>query len=99
MALIKCSECGKEISSDAKSCPHCGKPLPRPKGKPFYKSVRFWIVVIIVIIIGVFVYVSIKSEQELSEVVEKAFYESGEGGTKITDIADDFENRMESYHK
>jgi len=26
MALIKCSECGKEISSDAVSCPHCGKP-------------------------------------------------------------------------
>jgi predicted amidophosphoribosyltransferase len=26
MALIKCPECGKEISSDAESCPHCGKP-------------------------------------------------------------------------
>jgi zinc ribbon protein len=26
MALIKCKECGKEISSDAVSCPHCGKP-------------------------------------------------------------------------
>lgn len=24
MALIKCSECGKEISSNAKKCPHCG---------------------------------------------------------------------------
>jgi len=24
MALIKCSECGKEISNSAKSCPHCG---------------------------------------------------------------------------
>ena len=24
MALIKCSECGKEISSSAKKCPHCG---------------------------------------------------------------------------
>ncbi len=27
MALIKCSECGKEISSEAKVCPHCGKPI------------------------------------------------------------------------
>ena len=27
MALIKCSECGKEISSEAKVCPNCGKPL------------------------------------------------------------------------
>lgn len=25
MALIKCSECGNEISSNAKTCPHCGK--------------------------------------------------------------------------
>lgn len=24
MALIKCSECGKEVSSNASSCPHCG---------------------------------------------------------------------------
>ena len=31
MALIKCSECGKEISDQAKACPHCGFPLPKPK--------------------------------------------------------------------
>lgn len=31
MALIKCRECGKEISTDAKACPHCGaKPPYRP---------------------------------------------------------------------
>jgi ribosomal protein L37E len=24
MALIKCKECGKEKSSQAKVCPHCG---------------------------------------------------------------------------
>ena len=27
MALIKCSNCGKEISSNAKACVHCGKEL------------------------------------------------------------------------
>ena len=27
MALIKCEECGKEISSRAKTCPQCGLPL------------------------------------------------------------------------
>lgn len=31
MALIKCRECGKEISPKAKDCPHCGaKPPYRP---------------------------------------------------------------------
>ncbi|MBI5037750.1 MAG: zinc-ribbon domain-containing protein [Candidatus Kerfeldbacteria bacterium] len=27
MALIKCSECGKDISDQAEACPHCGNPL------------------------------------------------------------------------
>lgn len=27
MALIKCSECGKDISDKASACPHCGCPL------------------------------------------------------------------------
>lgn len=29
MALIKCSECGKEISDKASTCPNCGMPLQR----------------------------------------------------------------------
>lgn len=27
MALIKCSECGKEVSDQATACPQCGKPI------------------------------------------------------------------------
>jgi hypothetical protein len=26
MALVTCSDCSKEMSSDAPACPHCGKP-------------------------------------------------------------------------
>ena len=33
MALIKCYECGAEISDAAKSCPHCGAPQPRPESQ------------------------------------------------------------------
>lgn len=33
MALIKCEDCGKEISSDAKACPECGSPQNRRKSK------------------------------------------------------------------
>ena len=29
MALIKCDECGKEISSKAKTCIHCGNPIEK----------------------------------------------------------------------
>lgn len=26
MSLIQCPDCSKEVSTDAKSCPHCGRP-------------------------------------------------------------------------
>lgn len=35
MALIKCSECGKEISDKASACPNCGMPL-RPEERGTY---------------------------------------------------------------
>lgn len=33
MALIKCKECGSEISSAAKACPKCGAPPPKPTSR------------------------------------------------------------------
>lgn len=27
MAMIKCPECGKEVSDKARSCPNCGNPM------------------------------------------------------------------------
>ncbi len=29
MALMKCQECGKEISDKAEACPHCGCPVEK----------------------------------------------------------------------
>ena len=29
MSLIECPECGKEVSSEAESCPHCGHPIKK----------------------------------------------------------------------
>jgi ribosomal protein L37E len=31
MALIKCPECGKDVSDKAKACPHCGCPISEPQ--------------------------------------------------------------------
>lgn len=31
MALIKCKECGNQISKAAESCPHCGAPNKKPR--------------------------------------------------------------------
>ena len=33
MALIKCAECGKEISSKASACPNCGCPIEKETKK------------------------------------------------------------------
>jgi hypothetical protein len=27
MALIRCTECGRDVSSKAAACPHCGHPI------------------------------------------------------------------------
>ncbi len=32
MAIKQCKECGKEVSSQAKQCPHCGAPQKKPFG-------------------------------------------------------------------
>ena len=31
MALIKCEDCGKEVSDKAASCPNCGAPIASKK--------------------------------------------------------------------
>ena len=33
MAMIKCPECGKEVSDKAASCPSCGTPIKAPESK------------------------------------------------------------------
>ncbi len=38
MALIKCRECGKEISSEATSCPNCGAPVKEDEIKKEIKA-------------------------------------------------------------
>jgi predicted amidophosphoribosyltransferase len=47
MALIACKECGKEISSKARVCPHCGKNLE------FIQGCGTCFVIVIAIVIAV----------------------------------------------
>lgn len=64
MALIKCKECGAEISEHAKKCPHCGvvinsvdnKALKRPT-----KSILIWSVVSVIIVLGCVVFYLMQS--------------------------------------
>lgn len=49
MALIKCKECGKEISNKAKTCPHCGAKVK--------KSASMGCLVMIIVIVLVIGYI------------------------------------------
>lgn len=65
MALIKCSECGKEISDTANSCPNCGYNIKKEKLNEKKKNItknvkkqipklRILIIILISIIVGFF---------------------------------------------
>jgi uncharacterized paraquat-inducible protein A len=52
VALIKCPECGTEVSSEAAACPKCGHPLrAKPSGGINMKDPVHVIGVVLVIII------------------------------------------------
>ncbi len=37
MAMVKCSSCGKDVSSDAAACPSCGHPMKKKSGGWWWK--------------------------------------------------------------
>lgn len=45
MAMIKCEECGKEMSDKAMNCPHCGAATAIAK-----KAVRFQLTLVFVVL-------------------------------------------------
>ena len=51
MALIKCKECGEEISKKAEQCPKCGAPGKKKIG--FFKWL--FIIFVVLVIIGIIV--------------------------------------------
>jgi hypothetical protein len=51
--LTNCKTCKKEISRNAKSCPHCGEPLPRAAAAPNAAGMGCAVIVAIIIVIAV----------------------------------------------
>ncbi len=48
MALMKCKECGNEVSNKAASCPKCGAPIKAKKSGCGCGSVFLLILVIVI---------------------------------------------------
>ena len=60
MALIKCAECGHEISEQATTCPSCGHPNVPPKipvEKPPSKTGPHPVILVLIAIIAIIVFV------------------------------------------
>lgn len=85
MSLVKCTECGKEVSDKATTCPNCGCPLGNEiqepevtatSAKPTAKKktiivMTIAILVVLSIIIGFFLY---KRSSETKKAAEKEAY-------------------------
>lgn len=91
MALIKCEDCGREISDKVKACPHCGCPLEEheeikvthvlDKSKKISKKMIAMIMgILLIVIIGGFTYYSIaikpaNTYEEAMILLEKGKYD------------------------
>ncbi|MFZ3088021.1 MAG: zinc-ribbon domain-containing protein [Methylotenera sp.] len=53
MALSKCKECGKEVSSKAEACPHCGAPIKKQQ-KQYGCGTLILLGIIVMVLISVF---------------------------------------------
>lgn len=56
MALIKCEECGQEISDKASSCPHCGAPVqnqaePDLNEKTFETTNKVFMMIVVAVVL------------------------------------------------
>ena len=72
MALIKCPECGKDISDTSEKCIHCGFPIEKPKKKNWiktHKKIMILICVVIVVTLGI-IFVLTKGKSLLPHTIQ-----------------------------
>lgn len=72
MALIKCSECGKEISDRASSCPNCGCPIDNVSKKRINKKI---IIVFLVAILFICIFIFFHFRSRIPDGYTKEYYQ------------------------
>ena len=65
MALVKCSECGKDISDTSKKCPHCGYKKRKNISK---KSIIIGLIIVLITIIAGITIAFFGKEKPLTEL-------------------------------
>lgn len=84
MAMIKCPECGKEISDHAKVCPECGFAIKKKRGKVILIVAIAIIVLVIVSTAIVFIHRN-KEKQEKITSINEVIQEIGKGNLPSQD--------------
>ena len=89
MALIKCKECGKTISDEAKSCPNCGSPTEKSKNKrvKIFKLAFTIGIIIVALIVFCLVFIGVRHNSD------SYIY-----GQQAISIINDFKERKISNH-
>jgi len=82
MALIKCPECGNEISDMAKTCPNCGIKI-RKVNNGYVKYLIIGVLILIVAIIGIALIVNLFNGKPAN--MDKNTYNLGTSALAITD--------------
>ena len=81
MALINCGECGKEVSTEAQSCPHCGY---KKRGRSILTILIAVIFVVVVLpIIGLMIKDNLRSPEAKAAEYTQAAEECADIGSKI----------------
>ena len=79
MALVKCPECGAEVSDSALRCPQCGKQLRKPK-RGFFGKIFLWLFYLYNILMAWWL---VEGTMSASEVMDTAVTEAEKAGAAI----------------
>lgn len=95
MALIKCPECGKDISDTCENCIHCGYPIR--KGKKINKKIFFVVgglaIVVAIVIIGVSIINKVSPHTIKNTQLMKLMEYTSSSEIK-NDLGDDYEHKV-----
>lgn len=102
MALIKCEECGKEISSQAKTCPNCGAKTEISEKKKYnIILVVCGLVVIILVLLSIyFIHTSnpiYKYKQEAISILEE--YKDNKNLISIDSLSQQIEDLQTEFDR
>ncbi len=95
MALIKCPECGQDISDTCENCIHCGCPIR--KGEKINKKIAFGVGGLAVVVVIAIIFVSIISKElphtiKNTELMKLMEYTSS--AEIKNDLGDDYEHKV-----